>query len=63
MEKLQLVKTTDLNGEIWYNITKDGLHVNSSFTKNLEQAESMFQELLNGKQSSPIVEILKTAEV
>lgn len=62
MAKFELIKTTDVNGEIWYNITKDGLHVNTSFTKNLQDAEKLFDELTNGKPSEPIVEILKTIE-
>lgn len=62
MAKFELIKTTDVNGEIWYNITKDGLHVNTSFTKKLEDAEKLFEELTNGKPSEPIVEILKTKE-
>jgi predicted MarR family transcription regulator len=62
MAKFELIKTTDVNGEIWYNITKDGLHVNTSFTKKLEDAEKMLQELVNGKPSAPIVEIIKTIE-
>lgn len=62
MAKFELIKTTDVNGEIWYNITKDGLHVNTSFTRNLQDAEKLFDELTNGKPSEPIVEILKTIE-
>lgn len=62
MAKFELIKTTDVNGEIWYNITKDGLHVNTSFTKKLEEAEKLFEELTNGRPSEPIVEILKTIE-
>lgn len=62
MAKFELIKTTDVNGEIWYNITKDGLHVNTSFTKKLEDAEKLFEELTNGRPSEPIIEILKTIE-
>lgn len=62
MAKFELIKTTELNGEVWYNITKDKLHVNQSYTRNLEQAEQMLEELVNGKPSEPKVEILKTIE-
>jgi len=62
MAKFELVKTTDVNGEVWYNIKKDGLHVNQSFSKDLKLTEQMFDELVNGKPSEPIVEILKTIE-
>jgi hypothetical protein len=62
MAKFELIKTTDVNGEVWYNIKKDGLHVNQSFSKDLKLTEQMFDELVNGKPSEPIVEILKTIE-
>lgn len=62
MAKFELVKTTELNGDIWYNITKDGYHVNQSFTKDLEFAEKMFNGLVNGNPSEPIVEILKSID-
>jgi hypothetical protein len=62
MAKFELVKTTELNGEVWYNITKDGYHVNQSFTRDLTFAEKMLDGLVNGKPSEPIVEILKSIE-
>lgn len=62
MAKFELVKTTELNGEVWYNITKDGYHVNQSFTRDLTHAEKMLEGLVNGNPSEPIVEILKTIE-
>jgi hypothetical protein len=62
MAKFELFKTTDVNGEVWYNIKKDGYHVNQSFSKDLKLTEQMFDELVNGKPSEPIVEILKTIE-
>lgn len=63
MAKYELVKTTELNGDVWYNIKKDGYHVNSSFSKDLKSTEQMFDELVNGKPSEPIVEIIKNIEV
>jgi hypothetical protein len=62
MAKFELIKTTELDGGIWYHIAKDGLHVNQSYTRKLDDAEKMLQELVNGKPSAPIVEILKTIE-
>jgi len=62
MAKYELLKTTDVNGEIWYSINKDGLHVNTSFSRDLKATEEMLAELLNGKPSKPIVEILKSIE-
>ena len=62
MAKYELLKTTDVNGEIWYSINKDGLHVNTSFSRDLKQTEEMLEELVNGKPSKPVVEILKTIE-
>jgi len=62
MAKYELLKTTDVNGEVWYSINKDGIHVNSSFSKELKVTEEMLTELLNGRPSQPIIEILKTIE-
>lgn len=62
MAKFELVKTTELNGDVWYNITKDGYHVNQSFTRELEHAEKMLEGLVNGNPSEPIVEVLKSIE-
>lgn len=62
MAKFQLIKTTELDGGVWYHINKDGLHVNQSYTRKLADAEKMLDELVNGKPSTPIEEILKTIE-
>ena len=62
-KKYELVKKTEINGDVWYHITKDGIHVNESYTKNLEEAEKLFDELVKGKPSEPIIEIIKTIEL
>jgi hypothetical protein len=61
--KYELVKKTEINGDVWYHITKDGIHVNETYTKNLEEAESLFNEFVKGKPSEPIIEIIKTLEI
>lgn len=64
MAKYELMERTENNGELWYFIRKnDGFSVSNSWTKNLEDAEKMFQELEQGKDSEPINKILKTIEV
>jgi hypothetical protein len=63
MAKYELVKKTEVDGAVWYHITKDGLHVNETWTKYLEEAESLFDELLKGKPLEPIIETLKTYEI
>jgi hypothetical protein len=63
MAKYELIKTTDVNGEIWYNIKKDGYHVNQSFTKDIDIALEMLEGFEKGKQSEPIIEVIKTLEI
>ena len=64
MTKYELVKKTELNGDVWYFIRKnDGFSVDQSWTKTLENAEKMLEELQNGKNAEPIYETLKTIEV
>ena len=64
MKKYELVKKTEINGEVWYFIRKDdGYSVENSWTMSQEKAEQMFQELENSKKLEPIYETLKTFEV
>jgi len=64
MAKYELMEKTENNGEVWYFIRKeDGLSVNNSWTKKLEEAEKMLNELEKGKPAEPILKILKTIEV
>lgn len=63
MAKYELIEKTEINGEIWYSILKDGRYVDNSFTKHIEEATQMFNELANGTRPSvPIIKILKTIE-
>ena len=63
MIKYELVEKTEITGEVWYHILKDGYHVNETYTLKLEEAEIMFEDLVKGKPSEPIIKILKTIEV
>jgi hypothetical protein len=64
MAKYELMEKTENNGDVWYYIRKDeGLSVENSWTKNLEQAEKMFEQIQKGKPVEPIIQILKTIEV
>jgi len=63
MAKYELVKETEINGKVWYHITKDNLHVNESWTRSLDEANELFEELVKGKPSEPIIEIIKTIEI
>jgi hypothetical protein len=64
MTKYELVKKTEVNGDVWYFIRRNGeLSLNSSWTKSLEKAEKMLEELENGKRAETIFETLKTIEI
>jgi uncharacterized protein YtpQ (UPF0354 family) len=64
MKKYELVKKTEVNGDVWYFIRKDdGYSLENSWTMHLEKAERMFQEIEIRKNLEPIFETLKTIEV
>ena len=64
MTKYELVKKTEINGEVWYFIRKDdGYAVDNSWTMHLEKAERMLQEIESRKNLAPTFETLKTIEV
>ncbi len=64
MAKYELMQKTENNGDVWYYIRKDnGLSVENSWTKKLEEVEKMFEEIQKGKPVEPIIQILKTIEV
>jgi hypothetical protein len=64
MTKYELVKKTEVNGDVWYFIRReDGLSVGKSWTKDIEEAENMLDEIQNGKKAEPIFEIIKTVEI
>jgi hypothetical protein len=62
MAKYELIKKTEVNGAVWYHITKDGEHVNETWTQSIVEANEMFSEVENTK-LEPIIEILKTYEI
>lgn len=64
MAKYELMQKTENNGNVWYYIRKDeGLSVENSWTKKLEDAEKMFQEIQEGKPTEPIIKTLKFIEI
>jgi len=64
MKKYELVKKTEVNGDVWYFIRKDdGYSLENSWTMHLEKAERMLQEIESRKNLEPIFETLKTIEV
>ncbi|MGI9137648.1 MAG: hypothetical protein ACR2IM_01275 [Sediminibacterium sp.] len=60
--KLELVKETKPNGSILYSIQKDGLYVSNTATSDLQQAETFFNNIVNGSATETTVEIIKTIE-
>lgn len=64
MAKYELMEKTENNGDVWYYIRKDkGLSVENSWTKKLQDAEKMFEQIQKGKPVEPIIQILKTIEI
>jgi hypothetical protein len=63
MKKYELVQETELNGQVWYKIFQDGSYVYGTLTRNLEEATSNLEAFANGKQSTPIIKVIKTIEV
>ncbi len=61
--KYELVKETQIDGRIWYHITKDGVHVNETYTTNVEEATEQFDKILQGYLPETKTEILKTLEI
>ena len=64
MAKYELIKKTENNGDVWYYIRKDDfLSVENSWTKKLEDAEKMFEQIQKGKPTDPIFETIKTIQL
>jgi hypothetical protein len=61
--KYELVKKTEINGETWYHITKDGVHVSETYTRSEQEATEQFHKIVNGYLPEPTIEILKTLEI
>ena len=62
MAKYELIKKTEVDGAVWYHITKDSLHVNETWTKDLNEANEMFSQVEKTMILEPIIEVLKTYE-
>jgi hypothetical protein len=64
MAKYELMEKTENNGDVWFYIRKDeGFSVENSWTKDLQYAEKMLEQIQKGKPADPIIKILKTIEV
>ena len=61
--KYELVKETQIDGRIWYHITKDGIHVNETYTQNLEEVTEQFDKIVQGYLQETKTEILITLEI
>jgi hypothetical protein len=61
--KYELVKETQIDGRIWYHITKDGIHVNETYTQNLEEVTEQFDKIVQGYLPETKTEILRTLEI
>jgi hypothetical protein len=62
MAKYELIKKTEVNGAVWYHITKDGDHVNETWTQDLNEANELFSVVEKTMILEPIIEVLKTHE-
>lgn len=60
MAIFELIKKTEVGGDVWYSIQKDGNYVESSITRSLEEAEEKLEKFANGEPTKPIIETLKT---
>jgi hypothetical protein len=63
MAKYELEERTELNGQVWYHIKKDDIHVDDTYTQDFNQALEFFDSFKNGKQNKPIIKILKTIDI
>lgn len=63
MAKYELNEKIEFNGEVWYFIKKDGKYVDNSYTRNIEEATQMIEEIIKGKSSDPVIKVIKTIEV
>lgn len=58
----ELIKKTEVGGDIWYYVNKDGVYIESSYTRSLEEAEEKLEKFSNGEPTKPTTETLKTIE-
>lgn len=59
--KIELIKTTKLNGDVYYSVTKDGEHVEGSVSMNLEAANEIYQKVVNKEMTK--TETIKSTEI
>ena len=62
MAIFELIKKTEVGGDVWYSIHKNGNYVESSITRSREEAEEKLEKFANGEPTKPIIETLKTIE-
>lgn len=62
MAKFELIKKTEVGGDIWYSIQKDGVYIESSYTRSFEEAEEKLEKFANGEPTKPTTETIKTIE-
>jgi hypothetical protein len=63
MTKYELVEKTEINGQVWYKIVKNGAYVSDSYTQDYKEAIRLLDQLVIGKPSEPIIKVLKTIEI
>ena len=63
MAKYELIEKTEVNGNVWYKIVKDGVYVSDSYTQDYQEALRLLDQLVSGKPSEPIIKVIKTIEV
>lgn len=63
MAKYELIKRTEITGDVYYAVYKDGHYVNNSTDLNYENAKKTYERLINGLPAEPIIEILLTNEI
>ena len=61
--KFELVQETEVNGQVWYKIFQDGNYIYGTLTRHLEEATNNLEALANGRQTGPILKVIKTIEV
>ena len=61
--KYELVKKTEIDGKVWYHITKDGEHIDKTYTRELDEANELLDKIVQGYLPETKIEILKTLEI
>ena len=63
MAKYELVEKTEIDGQVWYFIKKDGESVSTTWTQVITDAQKMIEQFEKGKSSEPMFRIIKTIDV